>query len=676
MSVRVTASPNGIEQKSMLQALKRIAPKVLIASPLAAALTFGLLSLAAPRFQSKAELVVLSGAAAKDAETHVRGLTSPDILARVADDLKFRDRPEFNPALGATDTLDTVLRFAGLKGSHAMRDSVSVSVTGDRRFSVHFTSRDSSLAADAANRIADVYARSIAPEGLDALSVVRDALKRQSDVLSQSLQSDKAQISRRRNEVEAATGVDVGAIDQRLAVLSDDLLKAKSGLKAADEQVLRARDLVKKGASVTRTDAEPFPIIDDLTQQRARADRQMAELKSMLNPAHPRVRQIDAELARLKKRIAGEVSKVVEGAEADAKVAAAREDAARTHYDAFKARVDSVAPQRGALNKLEVGMLAKQGELNSKQQQLAESQKAIDKLAATPGAEVVARAQPSKVALPTKNALIAGFVFLATLLLGTALAVTMALWAAKRDNVANALGETPERRVSSVAMKSAQGSNEISISAVADRLAQARSPQGGHRTLVTAAVPDGIDAGVEAFAIAERLAEAGASVILLDWNRHGVAGTAFTAMPSTPGLNDLIMGSSGFEDSVRRIPGTGVHAIACGNALPEGHYAVDANLMNLVLDALDEAYDHIIVAGPHREARYLFEVILGRFDACISVADGPRALRDLEDLEGTFLGFPVADIDVIRFKRVTVMSVPSRSPLSRIGRSNGLVAAS
>ena len=85
---------------------------------------------------------------------------------------------------------------------------------------------------------------------------------------------------------------------------------------------------------------------------------------------------------------------------------------------------------------------------------------------------------------------------------------------------------------------------------------------------------------------------------------------------------------------------------------------IEPDQLNLVLDALDEAYDHIIVAGGQEDARFLFEAIQGRFDAGVLVADGKKRISVLEDPAGTFLGFEVSDIDVIRFER----------PVSKPGR--------
>ena len=82
---------------------------------------------------------------------------------------------------------------------------------------------------------------------------------------------------------------------------------------------------------------------------------------------------------------------------------------------------------------------------------------------------------------------------------------------------------------------------------------------------------------------------------------------------------------------------------------------IDPDQLNLVLDALDEAYNHIIVTGGHDECRTLFEAIQGRFDAGVLVHDAKKPARVLQHLPGTFLGFEVADIDVVRMEKVNTI---------------------
>ena len=65
----------------------------------------------------------------------------------------------------------------------------------------------------------------------------------------------------------------------------------------------------------------------------------------------------------------------------------------------------------------------------------------------------------------------------------------------------------------------------------------------------------------------------------------------------------------------------------------------------MLLDALDDAYDHVVIAGGRDAVRDLFTTIEGRIDAGVVVADGDGIAAP-----GNFLGFNVADLDVIRYE--------------------------
>lgn len=77
---------------------------------------------------------------------------------------------------------------------------------------------------------------------------------------------------------------------------------------------------------------------------------------------------------------------------------------------------------------------------------------------------------------------------------------------------------------------------------------------------------------------------------------------------------------------------------------------LDPDQVNLALDALDTAYDHIVIVGSNQAARALFEAIQGRFDAGVIVSEGKRRTK-LADAPGTFLGFEVADIELFKLER-------------------------
>jgi polysaccharide biosynthesis transport protein len=103
---------------------------------------------------------------------------------------------------------------------------------------------------------------------------------------------------------------------------------------------------------------------------------------------------------------------------------------------------------------------------------------------------------------------------------------------------------------------------------------------------------------------------------------------------------------------IARIPGNETHFIACGAPLADPS-AVDADRLNLMLDALDEAYDHIVVAGVYQSTQALFEAIQGRFDSGITICDSKRRTQITEDAPGSFLGFEVTDLDLMRLDRAS-----------------------
>jgi hypothetical protein len=207
-----------------------------------------------------------------------------------------------------------------------------------------------------------------------------------------------------------------------------------------------------------------------------------------------------------------------------------------------------------------------------------------------------------------------------------------------------------------------------SIAALAGELLLRPHDIGGFRTLVTGS-SDAVDVGPDAVQLVKAMAEAGADVMLVEWTD----GARPEAEPRA-GLGDLMQGRAKFEDVVTRVPASGAHLIPAGTIEIGRDLPLDPDQVNLTLDALDTAYDHIVVVARNSAARALFEAIQGRFDAGVLVVEGKRRAA-IADAPSSFLGFEVTDIELFRLERPK-SSQAARDRLARLTRGGSEARAS
>ena len=143
----------------------------------------------------------------------------------------------------------------------------------------------------------------------------------------------------------------------------------------------------------------------------------------------------------------------------------------------------------------------------------------------------------------------------------------------------------------------------------------------GFRTLV-AGETAGASAGTAAIELARQLARQKQQVILLDWSLDGVGLAPELGVSPTLGITDVLSGRASFEDVIERLSRSEAHVIPAGSSAAGTAAAKDKDRVNMLLDALDDAYDHVVIAGGREAVRDLFTTIEGRIDAGVVVADG------------------------------------------------------
>jgi uncharacterized protein involved in exopolysaccharide biosynthesis len=293
-------------------------------------------------------------------------MQSPELLEQVADKLDLKTRPEFNSALGPVDTLDRVLRYAGIGGPRsgesgrdrvlsALRSQLQVYAAKESRFiGVRATSIDPVLAAKIANELTENYRTSIAKQGVVEVDDQQEVLQAKIDKLTPEVAAAETEASRYRGKIDGFEGgaQRTGLNEQQMSELTGELTKAKAARGEAEARAKSAREMMKAGSADALPDVQKSPLIQNLIQQRVRIERQISELSATLLPGHPRMRQLEGELAGLKKQINNEVAKIVDSLEKEAKIARGREESIAQSLEDVKTRVVNNAPEAAKLNQL------------------------------------------------------------------------------------------------------------------------------------------------------------------------------------------------------------------------------------------------------------------------------------------------------------------------------------
>jgi uncharacterized protein involved in exopolysaccharide biosynthesis len=686
-----TASPDDIDISVIWHSLRKSVPKLLALSLAAGIGAYVVLSFATPEYTSEAQIQLVAPkrevqandpasadalAARMDKEainTHVRALMSPDLAVEVIAAEGLANKPEFNSALQPPTLVSRILHVFDFghgteteqeRVLRAYFDRLDVYSPKESRFiGIRFTSQDPKLAAAVANKLAELYRTSLATRTVAETDEVQKALQPKIDKLMKEVAEAEAAVERFRGEANIFKGgpTDTGLNQQQLADLNAELTKAQAARSEAEAKAAAAREMVRAGNAESLPDVQKSPLIENLVQQRVRLERQLSELSATLLPAHPRMRQIQADLEGLQRQIKAEVSKIVEGIEKGAQAAALHEAAAKKNLDDMKARVVDTGGDQVKLRQLETVAKSKRQELEQLQARFEANRARADSQAVPIEAQIITSARPSSVPSFPKKLPYSALVAVAFLLFGIAIVVTKALFAAARVPGAQVAwqgtpalaraGAKPQRSgVERAAAVSAGVMHTVdSVPALAGQLLVGPPDIGGFRTLITGET-EGIDPGAAGVDLAKALADAGADVMLVDWSPDGHGVAEAIGAQTHPGLAELLQGKARFEDVVARVPGSAAHLIPAGAVALRAEEMLDPDQINLALDALDTAYDHIVVVGSNQTARALFEAIQGRFDAGVIVSEGKRRAK-LTEPPGTFLGFEVADIELFKLER-------------------------
>lgn len=661
--------------------------RVVIAAGLVAALVFGALSLVPPRYAATAQLSVAQPIAAdvqpSAAAAMADALRSRDLARKLMAELARANDGELVP----NDLLGIILQAGGLvhrrpgetapdRELAAYYRSLRVAQS-DGAVTVEFTSTTPELSARAANRLAELYLASTASKAEPSTRAADQGRAAEIERLTREVAEADAAVARARAEPDASSE------PQRLGDLAEATTQAQSERSDAERRARAVREMLGKGSVESIPDIHPSPELHELIAERVRVEVQKTVAERTLPADHPRVRELQAKLSELRWRMFREATTIAKALDVEVQAAAQREAEARARLDRARTGTGDSSGAHARLASLEQDAAAKRTALEALQAQQHATRHGTD--AASQSAARLTRAQPSAGPLFPRKGPLALLTAVSTLMLGFIFVIARQLVNGARrtqsgnefvDLIATARDRADVRlegpqadggdaRLPEVlpAEASAEPGHFAIVSSPDDaarHIAGSAAGRSGYRALL---VGDGIDGAGEARDLASALAIPGRRSVLVDWCPEGRGIATALGLPNQPGINDLIAGRATFDDVIMRLPGSDAHFIACG--APAVQKMLDADWVNMILDALDEAYDHITVAARMEPARTLFQAIEGRFDAGIVMSERGRQGGNINAAPGVFLGFEVTEICIVQMdlaqRRTTVPRRARRS---------------
>jgi succinoglycan biosynthesis transport protein ExoP len=697
---------NDIDIISLWHGLRRSMRTLLMVTLLVGVATFGVLSLLTPRYSSEAQLAISAKATnpfpdAKDGKkapdsltqrldreainTHVNALKAPDLLLKVARDLKLHQRAEFGGDKGRS-TLDQLLASVGLsqvKTGEAsaeqvikvIRQRLQVVAARESRFiAIGFSSSNPKLAAAFVNTLAETYRQGLVDAPVNETQQVVNALLPKIEQLKKELLVSEAAVERFRAETDqvraGAQATPVNA--RRMAALNDELIKMESARSAAESKWKTAKELRANGGVDSLPEVQASPVIQRLTEQRVQVERQVAEARASLLPAHPRMKQLNSDLGRVRTSIRQEVENVIRSLQKEFLTADFRVQDIRREIATLKTKVVDTSENEARLKSLESSARSKRSELERLQRQLEDNKTLVVTKSVPIEAQIVSFGRPSSEPVFPKKVPYTLLAMVAALILGLAVVTAKEIilagsnrrpgGATDRKNHSTPLdddhydlepvapqpvptlqlaGSRPPAEPVPVAQTGAP------ITEIAAHLIEKGDGIAGYRSILVGE-QQAIDPSFEGMRLVRELSRSGKQVVIVDWNIEGEAFSEPSGITANHGILDLLQGKATFEEIVHNVPKSRAHYIAAGRGLEFEDQELDADGLNAVLDALDEAYDQVVVVGRYGAAQALFEAVQGRFDSGIVVSEEGQRQAVIDDGDPTFLGFEVTDIDIVQ----------------------------
>ena len=675
-----------LDMAGAVVALKRHARMIASAAGLGGLVALGFVNLVSPRYAAEVRVVIENretaltragkdrAGAQDDAvnldpeaiSSQVQIAYSRDLARMVIRDLDLANISEFNPLVSPTGLLSGALGFIGLgrdiarlspeeRALDAYFERLTVApVDKSRVIGIRFWSIDAALAARIANTVSERFIDLQTRDKLERDRKVRRYFEHKIEELRATVADAEGKVQHFRGEADLLTGAgNLTLASQSLTELTAQLTTAQGQQAEAEARARSIRDLLKSGKPIESAEIFASPLMQRLTERAAALRAEHALQATVLLPGHPRMRELQAQLADNQQQIRGQAERIIRAIENDARSAGDRMRAIQQALEDKKRTTHSNGDKEVALRALEREAKA-QRDLLEDWLALYRDAAARDSLEArAANARVVSRAEPGNIPVFPKKLPIVLITILTIASVAVAAVVGRALTAGAGGASAQAQPQArhepelpypefaaaepesavpPAERLMEPAMaatrsvdqneaapvtvahgvpddvaawqqdlaREASGQSDASSASAPHTVAEPEAPNNvalarlAAKLIIVTGVTNARGEALLALELAFGLAARGRRVMVVDAHRGADTVAGEMGIRLAHSLSDIAAGRVGLAAAIQRMPGMAAHLLGEGSAAADALDFATPRLSK-ALEALGLSYDSVLV---------------------------------------------------------------------------------
>ena len=623
-------------------------------------------------------------------QSEIQLITSRPLIEKLVQDLHLDRLPAYNPALRRPGLLSSLFGAKETSGTDLdlVVNNVLAKLTVFRKaqsrvIAIDFSAGNPQLAAAVPNKLADIYIGRQISDRDNLNKAATKWLAGQIKELRAKVQDSEAKVESFRTKSGLFVTNGSTLPRQQLTDLNSQLSVAESDQAAAHAKLQNAQSLLASGGQVeSAIDVLQSPLIQQLRQKEVELQAEIAQLSETLLPTHPKMRQMQANLADLKTQIHTEVRKIVEALRNEARVADARVASLRSSLARLKNRMGKLNQDEVTLRALERDATSNRKLLEDFLQRYQEANARAEADARAANARIVSRAQtPAGPSYPNTKSSIT-FSVIASLIIAILVAFLMEVFSAgfrsgeeaERITGMPFLGLVPElagsKKKTQPAAHAVREPFDIyseAVRALQGNVLLARVGERRARSVLVTSAHAGEGKTTIAASLARVFAMGGYRTIVIDADLRAPGIHDAMGLGAQYGLSDLLMGRVRFEHVIRQDIMSTAHVIQAGSPVANPTATIASSQMLWVLNALQQTYDIVIVDSPAALAAADAQVLSKMTDVTVLAVRWSatsrrvvaRVLKMLSAASSRRVGVLLTRVDMRRYRRYSETGLES-----------------